>query len=331
MPAGALVSLRYNNTELGMSAGSCTTSIRLEIRYDGRMHKISGLLAATLLFVGCAAVTLDLPSITDEPTGIRSDGRVVWRDLITTTPAESRRFYGELFGWTFHAPGVALGFGGDESYMLIRHEGRLIGGMLDGNTLEAEEEVSQWITVISVDDIAAAVSTARQQGGEILTEPTYLPSRGTLAVLRDHEGALFAMIETRDGDPEQFSPEFGDFLWDEVWSGNVTESAEFYQSVVGYSAASPDAAGLEYEYRVMSSAGEPRAGIMRNPFKELQPVWINYLRVADPEAVASKVEALGGQVIVPAQPRDIGGSVALVAGPSGAGIALQSWSEESSE
>ena len=33
----------------------------------------------------------------------------------------------------------------------------------------------------------------------------------------------------------------------------------------------------------------------------------------------------GGTVIVDAQPRRIGGNAALIAGPSGAGIALQTW------
>jgi len=55
------------------------------------------------------------------------------------------------------------------------------------------------------------------------------------------------------------------------------------------------------------------------------PVWVNYLRVADPAAIAARVEALGGRVLVPVQARRIGGYAGLVAGPSGAGIALQTW------
>ena len=45
-----------------------------------------------------------------------------------------------------------------------------------------------------------------------------------------------------------------------------------------------------------------------------------------PEAeVTARVEALGGRVALEAQPRPIGGSVAVILGPSGAGIALQTW------
>jgi predicted enzyme related to lactoylglutathione lyase len=66
-------------------------------------------------------------------------------------------------------------------------------------------------------------------------------------------------------------------------------------------------------------------GIMPNPLEELGPVWVSYLRVEDPADIAANVEALGGYVIVEAQARSLGGEVAFIAGPSGAGIALQTW------
>jgi predicted enzyme related to lactoylglutathione lyase len=52
---------------------------------------------------------------------------------------------------------------------------------------------------------------------------------------------------------------------------------------------------------------------------------VSYLRVDSPAAIAARVADLGGRVIVEAQPRPLGGEVAFVAGPSGAGIALQTW------
>ena len=81
----------------------------------------------------------------------------------------------------------------------------------------------------------------------------------------------------------------------------------------------------ESSYRVLTLAGEPRVGVLDNPFEGERPVWINYIWVDDPGRITGRVEALGGRIIVPVQPRDIGGTVALVAGPSGAGIAVQTW------
>jgi len=283
------------------------------------------MLAAVLLFGACASITPDLPAITDGPTGNRYAGKVVWHDLLTNTPEASRRFYGELFGWTFEEPGVDLGFGPPSSYMLIRSDGELIGGMFDTTVIPDRGNVSQWITVVSVADIDAAAAAAEAHGGEVLTPPTVLASRGTIAVLQDSTGALVAVLETKNGDPADREPAENSFLWDELWTGDVDKSAGFYGVVAGHEYENRAVGTSGNSYHLLQSGGRPRAGILQNPFGDVPPVWVNYLRVADPAAVAAKVENLGGSIIVPVRARDIGGHAGMIAGPSGAGIALQSW------
>ena len=277
------------------------------------------------LISGCAAVSIDLPAISETATGKHDSGRVVWHDLITTTPDASRRFYEELFGWTFESPGIDLGFGGVDSYMLIRHDGRLIGGMVDANSMNAENNISQWITVMSVDDIDAAVSSLERGGGTVLTPPTVLASRGTLAVAHDPSGAIFAMVQTVAGDPPPAERLVNDFLWDELWTIDVEDHTRFYSSVFGYDSEDRELGAAAKSYRVLNQQDAPQVGIMANPFTGERPVWVNYLRVDDPAAIASRVEGLGGSILLDTQDRDIGGKVALIAGPSGAGIALQTW------
>lgn len=287
----------------------------------------------TVLLAGCGTIAVDLPPVSEMPTGVRDTGRVIWHDLLTTTPEASRRFYGELFGWTFEKPGIDVGLGGEEDYMLIRHNGRLIGGMLNANTLGRDTNISQWITMMSVDDIDAAVARVAANGGVVLTKPTELMSRGSLAVLEGPTGALFAMIQTRDGDPPSYEPEHDGFLWDELWTNDVAGASRFYERVFNYEPEDYAFNESAPAYRVLRRDGAPSAGIMANPFEGEHPVWVNYLRVEDPAALTSRVDALGGRIIVEAQARDIGGQVAFVAGPSGAGIALQTWplTEEGAE
>ena len=283
------------------------------------------LLAAVLVFSACATITQDLPPITDAPTGNRHGGKVVWHDLLTHTPEASRKFYAELFGWTFEEPGLDLGFGPRGSYQLIRNNGILIGGMFDTSVIPDRGNISQWITVISVDDIDAAAAATRDQGGEVLTPPTNLSSRGALAILKDSTGALLAVIQTRDGDPADREAAMNDFLWDELWTGDLTRASNFYQTVAGYESEDRAFGDADDSYHLLKSGGKPRAGILPNPFGEVPPVWVNYLRVTDPAAIAAKAGSLGGEVIVAPQARKIGGHVAMIAGPSGAGIALQTW------
>lgn len=281
--------------------------------------------ALVVLLAGCAAITPNLPAITDAPTGDRATGKVVWHDLITDTPAASMTFYGELFGWTFETPAAAVGVGGEGAYKLIRHEGELIGGIVDAAALNRDEDISQWITVMSVADIDSAAAAVEAAGGEVLTAPTDVGSRGTMAVVAGPDRAIIAFLQTRDGDPEPREPVFNGWLWDELWTDDLDTTADFFAAVAGLQPDDRAVPDSDSTYRLLVDGDQPRAGILSNPFEGAPPVWVNYIRVADPAAITARVESLGGRVIVDAQPRNIGGTVAFVAGPSGAGVALQTW------
>jgi predicted enzyme related to lactoylglutathione lyase len=157
-----------------------------------------------------------------------------------------------------------------------------------------------------------------------MTPPTDLQSRGRIAVISDVEGALLGLLETRDGDPRDDEPEVDGFLWDELWTSNVESADAFYTKVSGLTRDTVDIDGRQDTaptYSLLKAGDKPRAGIMPNPL----PVWVSYIRVESPAAITSRVAELGGRVIVEAGPRPVGGEVAFVAGPSGAGIALQTW------
>jgi len=285
---------------------------------------LSGLLL--VLIAGCATTTINLPAVTETPDGQYQPGKIIWRDLISDTPAESRHFYEELFGWTFQSVGNLFGLGTDDTYMLIRHNGRLIGGMVDANQLNRDNEISQWVVVMSVENVDAATEAFGAGNGSVLTPPTDLSERGRLAIVTDPQGALLALLETNDGDPADREPEIGDFLWEELWTTDPQAASSFYRQVAGYTEVdAANQAHSESDYYVLESGGRPRVGMMTNPFGDVPPVWVSYIRVEDPAAITAQVEALGGQILVEARARAAGGQAAFIAGPSGAGIALQTW------
>lgn len=288
----------------------------------------------TLFVTACASLSVSLPSITESPTGQRLPGKIIWRDLLTNDPAASQRFYGELFGWEFESIGTASNLRSNSDYTLIRHNGKLIGGMVDTLALNNRDDISQWVVLMAVEDLDTRVAAVSASGGEIIAPPTDLKDRGRLALVRDAEGALLGLLETREGDPGDSDPDFGDFLWDELWTTDMQNAGAFYNQVAGLTA---DTIDLDADqdtaptYHVLKAGDTPRVGIMSIPLEGLDPVWVSYIRVADPAAITARVSGLGGRVIVEAGPRPIGGQVAFVAGPSGAGIALQTWPLESQE
>ena len=284
--------------------------------------------SCTLVLVACATTNINLPSITESPTGERFPGKIIWHDLLTNDPAASKRFYGELFGWEFESVGSFAGMGSDTAYTLIRHNGRLIGGMIDTVALNNRTDISQWVVVMSVEDVDAAAQGFTDNGGSVLTPPRDLQRRGRIAVVQDKAGALLALLQTKDGDPVDRQPELGDFLWNELWTVDVDGAAKFYSDAVGYETVDWDTDAIEEtpaNYRLLNHSDKSRAGILENPFDSLDPVWVSYIRVESPAAITAKVAALGGKVLIEAQPRALGGEVAFIAGPSEAGIALQTW------
>jgi len=281
-----------------------------------------------VLIAACATIDIDLPSVTESPTGERLPGKIIWRDLLTHDPDGSQRFYEELFGWDFDSVGSAAGLDSNSAYRLIRHNGRLIGGMIDTMALNNRADISQWVVSMSVVDIDTAVMAFVADGGKVITPSVDLQRRGRFAVVRDAEGALLALLQTRDGDPADREPEVGGFLWDELWTTDVERATTFYEDIGGLEAATVDVdedreSGARY--RLLKGGDTPRVGIMPGPLQGLDPVWVSYLRVTSPAAITARVGELGGLVIVEARPRPLGGEVAFIAGPSGAGIALQTW------
>ena len=209
--------------------------------------------------------------------------------------------------------------------MLIRHNGELIGGMVDANALRRDREISQWITVMSVADVNAAAASVSANGGEVLTPPTDVGPRGVIAIVAGPDKAIIALLESRGGDPAPQEPAMNGWLWNELWTDDVDAASRFFGAVAGLEVDDRNVEGSDLVFRLLTDGDQPRAAVLPHPFAGELPVWVNYLRVEDPAAITARVEALGGRVIVPAQPRSIGGTVAFVAGPSGAGIALQTW------
>ncbi len=283
-----------------------------------------------MLLFGCASVNISLPAVVENPTALSLPGKVVWHDLITHKPAASRRFYESLFGWQFEDVGVKLGPLRSVNYTLIRHEGRLIGGMVDANLLGRSDadKLSQWVVVLSVEDVDAAVATVASQGGTVRHGPVDLDARGRLAMIEDANGAELALLQTRDGDPADAPLTIGSFLWDEVWTNDPDASSTFYQDLTGLQPGERiEAQGAAY--RLLASGNTPRMGILQSPLPELPSLWVSYIRVADADAITARVEDLGGRVLIDVTQRNVGGEAALIADPSGAGIAIQTWTPRS--
>jgi len=247
-------------------------------------------------------------------------GKLVWYDLITEDVGAARAFYGSLFGWSFEE---AEGVGGND-YFLARTGGVYVGGMVPMARPADGSNLSRWVPYASVTDVDEAVSRTTANGGRVAASARDL-GIGRVAAIIDPEGAVIGLARSSIGDPDDATTTGGrgKVVWAELLAEDPTEAAAFYADVVGYRPKVIERRGGRYT--LLEADGIARAGVLENPAENWDPTWLTYFGVADPAAAAARAESLGGKILLAPTPEVREGTLAIVADPSGAVLALQKW------
>jgi predicted enzyme related to lactoylglutathione lyase len=286
-----------------------------------RRSALRGLTAAVVLVAtGCTTASIAPPkgmAISKLPL----IGKFVWRDLHTESPAAVKPFYASLFGWEY-VETTAMG----RPYTIVKSGGQPIGGIVKAERQVPQQPNSQWLSYMSVPDVDRATEQTRSAGGSVLAAPFDLPKVGRGAVVIDPQGAPLGLLRASFGDPADTSaPVMNSFLWTEELAHDPAAAAKFYADLVGFEVVVSDQG--DKTFRVLK-LGRDRAGVIRMPFAGMQSTWLVSVMVADPAASAERAQQLGGRVLLAPRADVRDGSVALVADPSGAVLALQKWSSK---
>ncbi|WDP85639.1 MAG: VOC family protein [Desulfobacter sp.] len=120
----------------------------------------------------------------------KGHGVFSFNELITTDLILAKKFYGELFGWSFTQTKTIYG----NPYLAVHRKGIMIGGMMlkDGNV--PHEVVPCWDPYITVDDVDASVKRVEALGGKVILSPTNIPNVGRFCVIRDPQGISLNLI-----------------------------------------------------------------------------------------------------------------------------------------
>jgi uncharacterized protein len=269
---------------------------------------------------GMAAETPSLPPLTTASGSPRLPGKFVWADLVTDDVAAARKFYGGLFGWTFQDLG---------GYTICANDDRPLCGIFQRSRPTNDTVRPRWFGFISVANVARAERAVKAAGGRVVAERKKMSRRGEQAVFADSEGALFGVVKSSAGDPEDFLPDPGDWVWIQLMSRDAAKAADFYRSVAGYEVMENTASNRVSDY-VLARGGYARAVVRTIPAgnEKLQPTWLLFVRVKNIGESVAKAKNLGGRVLVEPDPARFAGKVAVVADPTGAAIGLLEWSPE---
>jgi len=248
-------------------------------------------------------------------------GKFVWFDLATDDPDGARAFYGAVFGWRFQPVAKA-----PASYALIDDGGTKIGGMFRQARPAGAPVGSRWLPLMSVADPGKAAQYVREHGGKVLLAPVTVAGRGTHAVFRDPQGAVFGVLAASSGDPPDDPVSDGDIFWLDLFTPDPSRAADFYVGLANYEVSETDTLAA-HRRRMLSTESIARAGVVALPPGKQGPGWLPYILVDDVSTALDRVRRAGGKVVVEPRADLLDGNLAVVADPNGGSVGIVNWTE----
>jgi len=235
-----------------------------------------------------------------------------WIDLQTNDQDAAKKFYGELFGWSYDDNPIDET--GDVVYSMAMLKGHQVGAIAPLGDQADAGVPPHWNSYVSVADVDATAAKVAPAGGTVVAPPFDVMDAGRMAVVQDPTGAVILLWQAKQNIGATLVNEPGTFSWSELITPDVPKAAEFYEAVLGWGAET-HTEGMTYtEFKL---GGESIAGAMNPPMPGIPPLWGIYFATDDTDATVEKAKALGGTVF--AGPMDIEpGRFAALADPQGA-------------
>jgi len=120
---------------------------------------------------------------------VNDPGCLTWNELQTRDPAGAIAFYTGLFGWEAQP----IEEEGRLVYVTLRNAGALNGGMMPMTERHGDAPPA-WLAYFTVPSSDAGAERVRELGGAVLASPMDV-GNGRIAVVRDRQGAAFALFE----------------------------------------------------------------------------------------------------------------------------------------
>ncbi len=118
-------------------------------------------------------------------------GTMCWNELMTRDPGKAGAFYSAVFGWTRQVMPMGPPVG---DYVIFQHGGGMAAGMMDMSGPMFAEVPPHWLVYFAVEDCDGMAAKAAELGAAICAPPTDIPGVGRFSVIRDPQGAVFAIL-----------------------------------------------------------------------------------------------------------------------------------------
>ncbi len=248
-----------------------------------------------------------------------SPGTFCWVELGTTDAAGAKKFYGELFGWTYSDQPV----GPDLVYSMLQLEEKNVAALYQLNKELRDQAIPpHWLSYVSISNADETAAKVAALGGKVAKDPFDVFDVGRMAVVEDPSGATFAIWQPRKHAGAHIVNQPGTLCWNELMTKDVAGSAKFYTELFGWKADTQKLGPIDYT--TFMNGERPAGGMMAiaEDMGDIPPNWLVYFAVEDCDETLKKVESEGGKVAGP--PTDVPeiGRLAVAQDPQGAYFAF---------
>ena len=229
-------------------------------------------------------------------------GAPCWVDIMTSDPAKTYAFYGELFGWTVEDPGPQYG-----GYVNFHKDGEPVAGCMRKDA-EMEAIPDLWSVYLQVGDAEATVAAAAAAGATTIVPAMPVHELGSMAVVTDPTDAAIGMWQPGLHTGIGRVNEPGTPAWFELHTRSWEKALDFYRTVFGWDVHVMSDVP-EFRYATLGDGPSAAAGVMDASafLPEGVPAhWSIYFEVEDADAALAKVVSLGGTVVMPAEDTPFG-------------------------
>ena len=243
-------------------------------------------------------------------------GDFVWCDLSTFHVAGTRAFYGSLFGWRYETTNQPDG----TPYHIASTGGREAAAVFEmPERFQVMGLPSFWMSYIAVDDIDAAVDTARTLGGKVEVEPMAFGDAEQIALVRDPLGAGFTLYQGSGLTPRPAKAAPGQMAWNALYVSDLLAVRTFYEALFGWQIADDPAQPGTATVRNASGTDISAIHEVDDALRGKDQFWGVHFAVADTDAAKADITAAGGQVIY----EDADGPTILARDADGAAFFIQ--------
>jgi predicted enzyme related to lactoylglutathione lyase len=246
-------------------------------------------------------------------------GTFCWVELGTIDGEAAKKFYTQLFGWTFTDNTMGPGM----VYTMLHQDGKDVGALYQlDEAMRSAGVPPHWMSYVSVASADESAAKAKEAGATLMKEPFDVMDHGRMAVVQDPSGAMFCLWQagTHPGIGLYNVP--NSLAWNELATSDTDKAGEFYSTLFGWIRNVQQFGPMTYT--TFRNNDRP-AGGMYKPAPEMgkiPPHWLPYFAVDDCDAMVAKANELGAKTCSP--PMDIPdtGRFATLQDPQGAAFAI---------